>query len=271
MSEWLLWRLDIATPTPALLPEYRAVVDSFPEDIAADRKQARAYLNGRGLLELMRDYPPPPGGGAEVLARLRRLAPRLYSLASSAQAREDEAHILVGEDAYTTVDGVLRRGVCSSYLSAVGEGGEVKVYVQQNDNFRPPADDSTPVVMIGPGTGVAPFRAFLEEREERGRGGKNWLFFGERRRRDDFYYQTEWQRWLKSGVLTRLNAAFSRDEVDKVYVQHKMLAHGKALWEWMQDGAYVYVCGDEQHMARDVDATLRRIAATHGGGDGDFI
>ena len=266
VSEWLLWRLDTAMLTPVVLESYRQIA-SLPEALRDDA--ARAYLRGRGLSDLLGDYPPPPNSGAAVLGCLRQLAPRLYSLASSMRAREDEAHILATRETYTAVDGSSRVGVCSAYLFALREGDEARVYIQRNDNFRLPDDNAAAVIMIGPGTGIAPFRAFMEEREERGGGGRNWLFFGERYRREDFYYQTEWQSYLKSGALSSLDVAFSRDHAHKVYVQNKMLEQGNLLWEWLQDGAHLYVCGDEKRMARDVHDTLRRIVETNGS-DGDL-
>lgn len=269
VGEWLLSQLDINFLTPAVLERYRNIVGEALAAVCAERAVARRYAHGRNICDLLAEYPPPAGMAAAVLACLRRLTPRLYSLASSAFAREDEAHLLVGRDSYTDAHGRMREGVCSAYLSQMGEGETINVFVQSNDNFRLPDDNAAPIIMIGPGTGVAPFRAFMEEREERGGGGKNWLFFGERRRREDFYYQTEWQARQRTGLLTRLDAAFSRDGANKVYVQHKMHHYGKALWEWLADGAYVYVCGDESRMAGDVHAELAQIVQAHGGRDGE--
>ncbi|MGI9347283.1 MAG: hypothetical protein ACR2PV_04795, partial [Gammaproteobacteria bacterium] len=161
----------------------------------------------------------------------------------------------------------LHTGLCSNYLAHLQEGEQVRVFVQKNDAFRLPKKDGAPLVMIGNGSGVAPFRAFMEEREERGDSGKSWLFFGERRRRDDFYYQTEWQAWLKNGALTRLTAAFSRDGGNKTYVQDSISAQGAELWRWLQEGGYVYVCGGET-MAKGVHTALAELAAAHGSIDG---
>ena len=260
VSEWLLSRLEISFLTPSSLPRYG--------EITGASVPPAEYAEGRGFFDLLRDYPPREKGAAPLQC-LRRLAPRLYSAASSLLARGGEAHLLVGRDLYFGADGRLREGVCSSYLRAAEEGETVKVYVQSNDNFRLPDDAAAPVIMVGPGTGVAPFRAFMEEREERGGGGKNWMFFGERRRREDFYYQTEWRAWQKKGLLTRMDAAFSRDGANKLYVQHKMRRRGKEIWEWLEEGAHVYVCGDERAMARDVHAELCALAEAHGGGDGE--
>ena len=266
VSEWLLSRLDISVLSPAVLARYAAIADTG--DGFADTARAKQFAAGRDLRDLLRAFPPPPESGREVLECVRRLTPRLYSVASSVRAREDEAHLLVARDFYYSANGGVRTGVCSSYLGGLREGDSLKVFVQQNENFHLPDDNDAALIMIGPGTGVAPFRAFMEEREERGGNGKNWLFFGERRRREDFYYQTEWLSRLKSGALTKMDAAFSRDGPTKVYVQHKMRRHAETLWQWMESGACVYVCGDEKRMAGDVHAELREIVRAHGG-DGD--
>ncbi|MGI9307289.1 MAG: diflavin oxidoreductase [Gammaproteobacteria bacterium] len=261
VSEWLSSRLEIAMLTPPMLKRYGEIAGAaVPEDGAG-------YVRGRNFCDVARDFPPRENPAA-ALQCLRRIAPRLYSAASSALARDGEAHLLVGRDTYYDARGRMREGVCSSYLRRLEEGETAKVFVQSNDNFHLPDDNAAPLIMIGPGTGIAPFRAFMEEREERGGGGKNWLFFGERRRREDFYYQTEWQVRQKSGLLSRMDAAFSRDGA-KIYVQDKMRRRGKTVWEWLADGAHVYVCGDERRMARDVHAELRRIAETHGGENGE--
>jgi len=196
---------------------------------------------------------------------LRRLQPREYSIASSHNANPDEVHLTVAAVRYHS-HGRDRHGVASTWLAdSVSEGDTVPVYVQRNKHFRLPSDPSTPVIMIGPGTGVAPFRAFVEERECRGAGGRNWLFFGDRRFRTDFLYQTEWQRWLRDGVLDRLDVAFSRDGRDKVYVQDRMRENAAELYAWLQDGAHVYVCGDAERMAPDVHRALIEIVAGEGG------
>ncbi len=159
-----------------------------------------------------------------------------------------------------------RFGTCSVHCAErVQPGDRLPVYVQSNDNFRLPADPSVPLIMVGPGTGVAPFRAFLEDREESGAAGKTWLFFGDRRFRTDFLYQTDWLRWLKLGVLTRMDVAFSRDGAEKVYVQHRMAEHGRELFAWLEEGAYFYVCGDAGAMAADVAGDPGGDRPAHGG------
>lgn len=268
VSEWLSSRLDLAMPTAASLAKYGAV--SGAEDFS-DSAAAKQFAAGRDWRDVLRAFPPPPDAAKTVLECVRRLTPRLYSAASSPRAREDEAHLLVARDVYYDAAGRARVGVCSSYLGGLREGDSAKVFVQPNENFHLPDDNNAALIMIGPGTGIAPFRAFLEEREERGGGGKNWLFFGERRRREDFYYQTEWLAKMKTGALTRMDAAFSRDSATKVYVQHKMRRRAETLWEWMRDGAHVYVCGDERRMAADVHSELCAIARAHGEDGESFL
>ncbi len=196
---------------------------------------------------------------------LRRLIPRLYSIASSQAEVEDEVHLTVGLVDYQHESGESRQGGASSFLAHRAEAAEtVKVFVEHNDNFKLPANDDTPIIMIGPGTGIAPFRAFLQEREQREAKGDNWLFFGDRTFTDDFLYQVEWQQYLKSGLLTRMDVAFSRDQAEKVYVQHRLLARAEAVWQWLSNGAYLYVCGDANQMAKDVHDALIDIAQTQG-------
>ncbi len=267
VEEWLLRRLDIAQPTLPILSRL-SEMNSDLAILAADTTKARAYLSGRNLLDVLNDFPLNQNKAA-VLRCLRQLTPRLYSLASSAMAREGEAHLLAARDVYQNFSGMMQLGVCSSYLNRLGENlnhhneeQTVKVFLQSNENFRLPDDNSAPIIMIGPGAGVAPFRAFVEEREARGADGKNWLFFGERHRRHDFYYQTEWQTHLRRGLLSRMDVAFSRDG-HKVYVQDKLRLQQKILWQWLQDGAVIYVCGSIR-MAKDVHETLREIIENFG-------
>ena len=257
VGEWLLAKLEIARLTPTVIARYCELAGVSPPP--------KEYANGRDLCDMISDFPPPEG--VNPLACARRMTPRMYSLASSPTAREGEAHILVSRSSYYDAGGKVRDGVCSAYLGDLREGDAAKVFVQSNDNFRPPATKDAPLIMIGPGTGVAPFRAFIEDREGQN-NSKTWLFFGERRRREDFYYQIEWQAALKSGALTRMDVAFSRDSAQKVYVQHKLRRRADEIWEWLQEGAHVYVCGDEKRMAKDVHAELCAIAESRGG-DGE--
>src|SRR5690606_1247584 len=201
----------------------------------------------------------------EIVSILRKMPPRLYSISSSPQAYPDEVHLTIRKVSYDA-NGRHRYGVCSTYIAdQIKPGDTLPVFIQNNPNFKLPADPSAPIIMIGPGTGVAPFRAFLGEREETGADGQTWLFYGDQHFATDFLYQVEWQRWLKDGVLTRMDVAFSRDTDKKVYVQHRMLEKSKELYKWLQEGAVVYVCGDEKKMAHDVHATLATLIEQEGG------
>ncbi|PUA37584.1 assimilatory sulfite reductase (NADPH) flavoprotein subunit [Paenibacillus elgii] len=232
---------------------------------AGQEQELRAYIKNRDLLDLVQDYQLKGVSGKQFVSILRKLPPRLYSISSSPKAYPDEVHLTVRKVQYEA-HGRERYGVCSAYIADHLElGDSLPVFIQHNPNFKLPQNPDTPVIMIGPGTGAAPFRAFLGEREETGAEGKTWLFFGDRHFSTDFLYQVEWQRWLKDGVLTRMDVAFSRDTDEKVYVQHRLLEHGKELYQWLEEGAAIYVCGDEKHMAHDVHAALLTIIEREGG------
>ena len=200
---------------------------------------------------------------------LKRLQPRQYSISSSPLTDPHAISITVSVVRYENPHSRARHGACSGFLADAGPGTAVPVFIQRSPHFRPPADPGTPMIMIGPGTGIAPFIGFLEDRRARGHGGRNWLFFGEQHRATDFYYEQELRAFHDDGLLTQLDTAFSRDQRAKVYVQDRMREHGDHLWAWLQDGAHVYVCGDASRMARDVDRALADIASTHGGLDQD--
>jgi sulfite reductase (NADPH) flavoprotein alpha-component len=209
---------------------------------------------------------PPKGITAEQLVGLfRKLPPRLYSIASSPLAHPGEVHVTVAAVRYQAL-GRARHGVASTWLSdLVGKGERVPVFVQPNKNFRLPEDNDAPVIMIGPGTGIAPLRAFVEHRAALGAKGRNWLFFGDRHYSHDFLYQLEWQQYLKNGVLTRLDVAFSRDQPEKVYVQHRIAERSREIYAWLREGAYIYVCGDASRMAADVNDALISVYHEEGG------
>ncbi|PPA69057.1 assimilatory sulfite reductase (NADPH) flavoprotein subunit [Jeotgalibacillus proteolyticus] len=227
-------------------------------------EKLKTYIYGRDLIDLTEDYGPWEVPAKEFVGILRKIPARLYSIASSPNANPDEVHLTIGALRYDS-NGRNRTGVCSVQCAERSEpGSSLPVFVQSNNNFRLPENPDTPVIMIGAGTGVAPYRAFLEEREESGASGKSWLFFGDQHFVTDFLYQTEWLKWLKEGVLTRMDVAFSRDSEEKVYVQHRMLEKGKELFEWLEAGANVYVCGDEKFMAKDVNAALLSIIEREG-------
>lgn len=228
-------------------------------------QELRAYIEERDLLDLVQDYGLQQVAASDFVSILRKIPARLYSIASSSKAFPDEVHVTVRTVRYEA-HGRNRYGVCSVQLAERLEAGDsLPVYIQHNPNFKLPENPDTPIIMIGPGTGVAPFRAFLGEREETGAEGKSWLFYGDQHFTTDFLYQIEWQRWLKDGVLTRMDVAFSRDTDKKVYVQHRMLENSKELYQWLQEGACVYVCGDEKKMAHDVHSALGSILEQEGG------
>nr|WP_145403728.1 assimilatory sulfite reductase (NADPH) flavoprotein subunit [Paenibacillus xylanexedens] len=233
--------------------------------LLADDAAFRNVMNSSDLLDLVQDYSLKGIAATPFLAVLRKIPARLYSIASSSKAFPDEVHLTVRTVRYEA-RGRERYGVCSVHLAERIEAGDtLPVYIQHNPNFKLPENPDTPIIMVGPGTGVAPFRAFLGEREEIGAEGKTWLFYGDQHFSTDFLYQTEWQRWLKDGVLTKMDVAFSRDTEQKVYVQHRMLEHSKELYQWIQEGASIYICGDEKKMAHDVHAALISILQQEGG------
>ncbi|MBU5351365.1 assimilatory sulfite reductase (NADPH) flavoprotein subunit [Paenibacillus silvae] len=233
--------------------------------LLADDAEFRNVMNSCDLLDLVQDYSLKGIAAAPFLAVLRKIPARLYSIASSSKAFPDEVHLTVRTVRYEA-RGRERYGVCSVHLAERIEAGDtLPVYIQHNPNFKLPENPDAPIIMVGPGTGVAPFRAFLGEREEIGAEGKTWLFYGDQHFSTDFLYQTEWQRWLKDGVLTKMDVAFSRDTEQKVYVQHRMLEHSKELYQWIQEGASIYICGDEKKMAHDVHAALISILQQEGG------
>lgn len=230
-----------------------------------NEQELRSYLDERDLLDLVRDFSLWGVTAPKFVSILRKLPARLYSIASSLKANPDEVHLTIRAVRYQ-IHGRDRYGVCSVQCAErLQLGDTLPVYIHHNPNFKLPADPDTPLIMIGPGTGVAPFRAFLGEREEIGASGRTWLLFGDQHFLTDFLYQTDWQRWLKDGVLTRMDVAFSRDTDKKVYVQHRMLEKSRDLFQWLQEGAYLYVCGDEKHMAHDVHTTLGTILEQEGG------
>ncbi len=228
------------------------------------RKQLQEWLYGREIIDVIRRFPVHGLSAQQFTGLLRKLPPRLYSIASSWVADPDEVHLTVAVVRFNTHH-LARNGVASTFLAdRVEEGGAVPVYVHENPNFRLPADPSTPIIMIGPGTGVAPFRAFLSEREVVGASGHNWLFFGDRCFESDFLYQSEWLDYRRKGLLTRINVAFSRDTAEKVYVQRRLREEARDIYAWLQAGAHIYVCGDATRMAPDVHAALRDVIAQQG-------
>lgn len=264
----LLRDYEITTLTRPMLQKYAALINNSKLENLLDedhRQDLNSYLYGREIIDLITDFPCPELSPQDFIACLRKLPPRLYSIASSLKQHPDEVHLTVATVRYQS-HGRRRHGVCSTFLAdRLSPDSTIPVYVDHNKNFKLPAAPDAPIIMIGPGTGVAPFRAFVEEREAIGAAGKNWLFFGDQHFITDFLYQSEWLRYLKSGLLTRMNVAFSRDQADKVYVQQRMQENGRDLYAWLQEGAHLYVCGDEKRMAKDVHEALLDLVEKQGG------
>jgi sulfite reductase (NADPH) flavoprotein alpha-component len=226
-------------------------------------------IAGDDVLDVLRRFPSARPEPSALVAALSPLRPRLYSISSSPKRHIGQVHLTVRRVAYDR-NGRLRKGVASTMLAdRVAPGSDVRVFVHRSHGFTVPADPDAPTVMIGPGTGIAPFRAFLHERDATGARGKNWLVFGDQRRATDFLYEDELTDFQRRGVLTRLDTAFSRDGGEKVYVQHRLIEHGRTLLDWLESGAHVFVCGDAKRMASDVDKALHQVVQTHGAMSGD--
>lgn len=226
--------------------------------LSRDESARKAYLSGRGLIDPIVEFGIKFPTPEYFVSTLKPLQPRLYSISSSPKSHPGEVHLTVGKVNYET-HGRAREGVCSNHLARHDGARPVNVYVHSNTAFRLPDNDATPLIMIGPGTGIAPFRAFLEEREARRASGKNWLFFGDQHAHTDFLYETQLTNWLRDGHLTKLDTAFSRDQAEKIYVQNRMVQQADELFSWLEAGACVYVCGDASRMAKDVDAALHTV------------
>jgi len=270
LRSWLLEKRELTRLARPFLQRHaeRAGREELTRLLQPDQNEALAnLLASHQLVDLLQAF-PAEWSAAELVAALRPLAPRLYSIASSQAAVGPEAHLTVDHLAWDAPGG-RRWGAASHLLASAEEGARLPVFIESNERFRLPRDGSRDVVMIGPGTGVAPFRGFVQERAATGAGGRNWLLFGNPHARHDFLYQLEWQQALKSGQLHRLDLAFSRDQADKVYVQHHLRENGRELFAWLENGAHLYVCGDATRMARDVEAALLDVVASHGGKDAD--
>lgn len=260
LEEALTSYFEITKLTRPLLQNAAAYFDNETlEDKVQDSEWIQNYIEGRDFIDLLNDFPPEELEPEDVYQILRKLPPREYSISSSYQSLPDEVHITVGAVRYNT-HGRDRSGVCSvQFAERIQPGDTVPIYLKRNPNFKFPKDGETPVIMIGPGTGIAPFRAHMQEREEYGYKGNTWLFFGDQHFTTDFLYQTEWQEWLNDGVLEKMNIAFSRDTDQKVYVQHRIAEHSKEFNEWLEKGASIYICGDEKNMAKDVHQAIRNV------------
>lgn len=269
LSEALQWHVELTVNTANIVENYATLTRSeslLP--LVGDKAQLQHYATTTPVVDMLR-FSPAQLDAQALVDLLRPLTPRLYSIASSQAEVESEVHITVGAVRYE-VEGRARAGGASSFLAdRVEEEGEVRVFIEHNDNFRLPTNPETPVIMIGPGTGIAPFRAFMQQRAAEGASGKNWLFFGNPHFTEDFLYQVEWQRYVKEGVLSRIDLAWSRDQKEKVYVQDKLREQGAELWRWINDGAHIYVCGDANRMAKDVEQALLDVIAEFGAMDAE--
>lgn len=271
LREALISLYDIRTLNNNLIEKWQARSGSpFLRSLvqANDKKAYQDFILGRELIDLVIDYPADFSDADDFVALLRKLQPRLYSISSSPKAHPSAVHLTVGVVKYRSF-GRERAGVCSSFLARLAVGDASGVYVHHNNAFRMPEDNSTPLIMVGPGTGIAPFRAFLEERQATAATGKNWLLFGNPYQATDFLYQSQLEQFVSDGVLHRLDTAFSRDQAKKIYVQDRMREQGTELWNWLENGAAFYVCGDASRMAKDVDLALLDVIGKHGGKSAD--
>jgi len=259
--------LEITQAHPGFIKHYAEATGHLGlQALVADAKALRSYLDNRQVVDVLKQFPGDISAAAFITC-FRHLMPRQYSIASSARVDARTLHLTVGQVLYRQ-DEELRKGAGSVYLGyRVRVGDQIPVFTIPNPNFRLPEDDTAPVIMIGPGTGIAPFRAFLQERAASGASGPNWLLFGNPRRASDYLYESELEAWRQSGVLARLDLAFSRDQADKRYVQHCLQEQAAEVFRWLEIGASLYVCGDARRMAEDVQNTLLDIVAQQGGMD----
>ncbi len=266
LKEALLAEYELTVLTPVVVRAYAELTgDPRLVEIIAAEDRLDDYCRNRDVVDLVESFPPPEDP-EDLLSTLRKLAPRLFSAASIYDPVDPRVDLTISLVEYP-VDDRLHRGVCSTYIAdRVEEGDTVPVFLDPNESFRLPRDDNAPVVMVATGTGIAPFRAFLQERERRGASGDNWLFFGDRREASDYLYRRDLERHLESGLLTRVDTAFSRDSEEKVYVQHRLEAAGREVYRWLSErGAYIYLCGNKRSMGKDVKDTLENILARQGG------
>ena len=261
-------KFDISGLTKSVLKKYNQLAQSQKIKTLLEPENTtglKEYLWGREVVDLLSDFPVTGIEASDFCRVLRKISPRLYSIASSSLAHPGEVHLTISVLRYFS-HGRDREGVCSTYaVERVGIGETMPVFLHQNKHFKLPENGDTSIIMVGPGTGIAPFRAFVEERTAKGDGGKNWLFFGDRNQSTDFLYKEEFERYQANGKLTRIDLAFSRDQSEKIYVQHRMLENGAELFAWLNDGAMFYVCGDALRMAGDVHEALITIAEREGG------
>ncbi|MFD2176482.1 assimilatory sulfite reductase (NADPH) flavoprotein subunit [Veronia pacifica] len=264
LKQALTEKFEITASNPQLVEKYAELSGSKKlEKLVADKDKLRDYANNTQVVDVLKEKKTKLSA-EQLVGLLRKLTPRLYSIASSQEEVGEEVHLTVGVVEYQQGD-QTRFGGASSFLAHRADDEIIGVFIEHNNNFKLPQDDNAPVIMVGPGTGIAPFRAFLQERDARGAAGENWLFFGDRTFTQDFLYQVEWQQFLKSGTLNKIDVAFSRDQAEKIYVQHKLLENAEELWAWLEKGAYFYVCGDATYMAKDVHEALITVVEQQGG------
>jgi len=265
-----LWK-DLAITKPstqflhALVEKADGSAPFLRDLLLPDQKEAlEHYLEGLHIVDLLEEHPSARFTAEEFVKTLRKLTPRLYSIASSSKLHPKQVHLTIATVRYES-HGRLRKGVASTYMAErVAVGAVVPIFFHVAKGFRLPEDGNTPIIMVGAGTGIAPYRAFLQERIVTGAKGGNWLFFGDQREKEDFLYREEWEKMLADCTLTRLHTAFSRDQEEKIYVQHRMLENAAEIWKWLEEGAHFFVCGDASRMAKDVHAALHRIIETEG-------
>jgi sulfite reductase (NADPH) flavoprotein alpha-component len=268
IREGLLKHFQITQPSRQFL---EAVIEKSPDSGGLrdlmhpdKKKELDRYLWGLEVIDFLLDAPSIRFTPEEFVTKLRKLQPRLYSVASSLKAFPEQVHFIIATVRYES-RGRKREGVASTYLAdRIDSTKPIPMFVHVAKGFRLPEENDKPIIMVGPGTGIAPFRAYLQERKAIGATGKNWLFFGEQRSKCDFFYREEFEALRNEGVLTRFDTAFSRDQAHKIYVQHRLLENAKELYAWLQEGAHFFVCGDEARMAKDVDVALHQIIAKEG-------
>ncbi|WP_458415030.1 sulfite reductase subunit alpha [Schinkia sp. CFF1] len=267
LKEALTTQFEITLLSKKLLQQASAFTDNEElKNLVSDENadQLKEYIYGRDLLDMLRDFGPWKASAQEIVSILRKLMPRLYSIASSIAAHPNQVHLTIGAVRYNA-HGRDRKGVCSCLVAErAPEGSTLPVFIQQNKHFSLPENKDTDIIMVGPGTGIAPFRSFIEERAVNKTAGRTWLFFGDQHAASDFLYQNELEQYQKDGVLTNLTTAFSRDTEKKVYVQNRMIEQGKELFEWLENGASFYVCGDKSRMAKDVHEALISVIEKEG-------
>jgi sulfite reductase (NADPH) flavoprotein alpha-component len=269
LREALLRDYGITQPTPKFLKAITARANSstlLKDLLQPERKEdLDRYLWGMEVIDFLNEHPSAKFTPQEFVGLLTKLQPRLYSVASSLKAYPDQVHFIVDVIRYES-HGRIRKGVASSFLAERANDVPVPVFPSVAKHFHLPENPETPIIMVGPGTGVAPFRAYLQERKAVGAKGKNWLFFGSQHEHCDFAYRDEFEAFKKERILTRLDCAWSRDQLEKIYVQHRMKENAAEIWKWLDgEGGHFFVCGDARRMAKDVDATLRKIVQEHGG------